>query len=108
VARIVAVAPDLLLGSKIEAMLEAAGHEVVLTSGLGGVPLTGADLVVADLDATAPQALAGAGVPVIGCYSHVDTETRAAAEAAGLDLVVPRSRLARELPDLVDGLLSGP
>ena len=43
---------------------------------------------------------------MLGYYSHVDAETRAAAEAAGVDLVVPRSRMARELPDLVQGLLA--
>jgi hypothetical protein len=31
--------------------------------------------------------------------------TKEAAEAAGVDKVVPRSRMARELPDLVKGLL---
>jgi hypothetical protein len=32
--------------------------------------------------------------------------TKEAAEAAGVDLVVPRSRMARELPDLAQKLLS--
>jgi hypothetical protein len=36
----------------------------------------------------------------------VDVETRSAAESAGIDLVVPRSRMSRELPALVEGLLS--
>ena len=44
-------------------------------------------------------------MPVLGYYSHVDVETRKTAEAAGVDLVVPRSRMARELPALVEGLL---
>lgn len=107
-ARIVAVAPDLLLGSKVEATLRAAGHEVTLASGLGEAPVEGAELIVADLDRQDVESLAGADAPVIGYYSHVDTETRRAAEAAGIDLVVPRSRLARELPQLVDRLLSAP
>ena len=41
----------------------------------------------------------------LGFYSHVDVETRRRAEEAGFDLVVPRSRMAREMPALVDGLL---
>jgi len=106
VARIVAVAPDLLLGSKVEATLRAAGHQVTLASNLGEAPVEAAELIVADLDPGDPEALVGAGVPVIGYYSHVDAETRRAGEAAGIDLVVPRSRLARELPSLVDRLLS--
>jgi hypothetical protein len=47
------------------------------------------------------------GMPVLGYYSHVDVETKEAAEAAGIDLVVPRSRMARELPDLAERLLDG-
>jgi hypothetical protein len=106
VARVVAVAPDLLLGSKVEATLVAAGHDVTLSSALAEAPLEEAELVIADLDAEGPEALAGVGAPVLGYYSHVNTGTRAAAEAAGVDLIVPRSRMARELPQLVEGLLS--
>jgi len=105
VARVVAVATDLLLASRVEAMLSAAGHEVTLAGSLQKAPLDRADLIVADLDAEPPEALAGLGIPVLGFYSHVDVETKRAAEAAGLDLVVPRSRMARELPDLVTKLL---
>jgi hypothetical protein len=106
VARIVAVAADLLLGSRVEAMLGAAGHEVTLSSSVPEAPLDGADALVADLDAVQPEALVGLGVPVLGYYSHVDVETREAAVAAGVDIVVPRSRMARELPQLVEKLLS--
>jgi hypothetical protein len=105
VARVVAVAADLLLGSKVEAMLSAAGHDVTLSPTLDGAPLEGADLLVADLDAESPEALVGLGVPVLGYYSHVNVETKQAAEAAGVDLAVPRSRMARELPELAGRLL---
>jgi hypothetical protein len=105
-ARVVAVAPDLMLGSKVEAMLSAAGHEVTMTPALGEGGWDGVDLIVADLDSENPAALVGLGMPVLGYYSHVDVETRRAAEAAGVDLVVPRSRLARELPELAQRLLS--
>jgi hypothetical protein len=105
VARIVALAADLMLGSKVEATLKAAGHEVALSPSIQEAPLDGADLLVADLDAENPEALVGLGVPVLGYYSHVQVETREAAEAAGVDLVVPRSRMARELPQLAERLL---
>jgi len=106
VARVVAVSPDLLLGSKIEAMLTAAGHEVSLTPALAGaMALEDTDLIVADLDAIDPKKLADLDIPVLGYYSHVNTATKEAAEAAGVDLVVPRSRMARELPDLAAKLL---
>ncbi|MDX6602138.1 MAG: hypothetical protein QOF13_1340 [Solirubrobacterales bacterium] len=106
-ARVVAIASDLLLGSKVEAMLSAAGHDVTLSPALAEAPLGGVELIVADLDVENPEALVGLGIPVLGYYSHVDTETRDAAEAAGLDLVVPRSRMARELPELATKLLGG-
>jgi len=105
VAHVVAFGSDLLLGSKVEATLKAAGHEVTLSASLQEAQLEGVELIVADLDAERPEALVGLGVPVLGYYSHVEVETREAAEAAGVDLVVPRSRMARELPALVDGLL---
>lgn len=106
-ARVVAISADLLLGSKVDAMLRAAGHEVTLSPALAEAPLDDAELIVADLDAENPEALVGLGVPVLGYYSHVDVDTRKAAEAAGLDLVVPRSRMARELPNLAAELLEG-
>lgn len=104
-ARVVSIADDLMLASKVDAMLTAAGHHVVLARSLQEASLDGAELIVADLAVERPEALAGLGVPVLGYYSHVDTETRAAAEAAGLDLAVPRSRMARELPRLAERLL---
>jgi hypothetical protein len=104
-ARVVAVAADLMLGSKVEATLSAAGHEVTLAPSLQEAPLEDAELLVADLEVENPEALVGLGVPVLGYYSHVDVETRRVAEAAGVDLVVPRSRLARELPELAKRLL---
>ena len=106
-ARIVAVGPDLMLVSRIEATLSAAGHEVELAGSVSklSVPPEGVDLLVVDLDPEDAEAVAGLGVPVLGFYSHVNVDTRNRAEAAGVDLVVPRSRLARELPALVQRLL---
>jgi len=106
VAQIVAITPDLLLGSKVEAMLSAAGHDVTLSPALSGASLDGVALLVADLDSEVPQALVGTGIPVLGYYSHVNVETREAANAAGIDLAVPRSRMVRELPQLVERLLA--
>lgn len=104
-ARVLAISSDLLLGSKVEAMLRAAGHEVTMAPGLEGAQLDDTALIVADLDAESPEALVGSGVPVLGYYSHVDVETKQRAEAAGVDLAVPRSRMARELPELAARLL---
>ena len=106
VARIVAIVPDLLLASKVDATLRAAGHDVVLAPDPGADSVNGADALVVDLATVAPEELAGAAAPVLGFYSHVDVETKQRAEAAGLDRVVPRSRLARELPELIAGVLA--
>ena len=45
------------------------------------------------------------GVPVLGFHQHTDPESKRVAEEAGVAIVVPRSRLMREMPELVDGLL---
>lgn len=101
----VSIAEDLMLASRVDVMLTGAGHHVVLARSLAAASLDGVDLIVADLDVEGPEALAGLDVPVLGYYSHVDAEKKKAADAAGLDLAVPRSRMARELPALVEGLL---
>jgi hypothetical protein len=107
-ARVVAIAPDLMFASRIRETLGAAGHEVALTASLAEAPLGGADLLIADLERENPETLAGLGVPVLGYYAHVVAETKRAAEAAGIDLAVPRSRMAREMPQLAERLLAEP
>lgn len=104
-ARVLSICNDLMLGSRVQETLGAAGHEVISSPSIEEATREGVDLIVADLDAENPGALVGLGMPVLGYYSHVDVETRQAAEAAGVDLVVPRSRMARELPDLAERLL---
>jgi len=105
VAQVLSIATDLMLGSKVEAQLTAAGHEVTTAPSIEESTWEGIDLVVADLDVENSEALVGLGVPVLGYYSHVDVATKEAAEAAGVDLVIPRSRMARELPALAERLL---
>jgi len=107
VARVLSIATDLMLGSKVDATLGAAGHEVTTSHSIEESTWDGVDLIVADLDVENPEALVGLGMPVLGYYSHVEVATKEAAEAAGVDLVVPRSRMARELPALAERLLHG-
>jgi hypothetical protein len=106
VARVVAVVEDLLLASRVQEGLTAAGHEVAVTPSLQEADLDGVELLVADLELENPEALVGLGAPVLGFYSHVDADLKRTAEAAGVDLAVPRSRMARELPELAERLLS--
>jgi hypothetical protein len=107
VARIAAIVPELMFASRIEAMLGGAGHEVSVVPSLEALDEQAAqpELVIADLAETDPDRLRGREAPVLGFYSHVDVELRRRAEAAGIELIVPRSRMAREMPALVDSVL---
>ncbi len=103
-ARILAIVPDLMLSSRVEESLRSAGHDVSVRASLPDS--IEAELIVCDLDAVDATEVVQAGVPTLGFYSHVDAETKQAAEAAGIDLAAPRSRMARELPQLVARLLA--
>ena len=112
--RVVAVFDDLLLGSNVLGMLRAAGHEARLSGGADANP-DGAAVMVVDLAAggfdgvALVERLRGEGelhdTRTLGVYSHVDVDTKRRADAAGFDLVVPRSRMAREGPQLVERLI---
>lgn len=112
-ARVVAYVPDLLFGSNVLGALKSAGHEAVLVSDAEGIrrELPGAQALVVDLTADAGERLAGVsaiphnGVKTLAFYSHVEADVRARAEQAGFDLVIPRSRMAREGAVLVTRLL---
>jgi hypothetical protein len=112
-ARVAAFVPDLLFGSRVQGDLQAVGHEVVLAHSPAALSdaLTGANALVVDLTAEAPQrieavgGLIPAGLPVLAFYSHVETEVRDLGRRAGFDLVVPRSRMAREGAGLLARLL---
>lgn len=104
-ARVLAVVPDLMLSSRVSAMLGAAGHDVTVVSVPPPPEGFEHDLVVCDLEAVDAGEVGALPAPSIGFYSHVDVETRDRGRDAGLDLVVPRSRMARELPDLAARLL---
>jgi hypothetical protein len=116
-ARVVAYIPDLLFGSRVQAMLDGGGHAVELTGDAGAVrdALTGADVLVVDLTDESHhgdhlvESLHADGsldeIQTLAFYSHVDVEMRRRAESAGFDLIVPRSRMAREGGELVARLL---
>jgi len=124
-ALVLALVADLLFGSRVQGALAAAGHEVELigdvarlTQRLAGTsPPARAVLVVdltdAQLDGPALleelRAAGGlSGLRTLGFYSHVDVRARERAERAGFDLVVPRSRMARDARELVGRLSSAP
>ena len=112
VARIALASPDLLFGSKVHGGLTAAGHDVRRVGDpaqAGEAELLVVDLTQGDYDGAAlVESARAAGdlgaVPVLGFYSHVEQDVRNRAERAGFDLVVPRSRMAREGAALVERL----
>jgi DNA-binding response OmpR family regulator len=107
-ARVAVLCRDLLFGSNVVGALEAAGHEVrrVDTPDRARAEADAGELLVVDLTdeglegAVLVRSMRSAGelerVATLGFYSHVDQDTRREAEEAGFDLVVPRSRMARE------------
>jgi hypothetical protein len=113
--RALALVPDLMFGSRIAAAATAAGMELELVGDgellrarvAAGAP----DVLVVDLTAEADDALALVhslrvsgelgGTSTLGFYSHVEASVRERAEAEGFDLVVPRSRMAREGAELL-------
>jgi DNA-binding NarL/FixJ family response regulator len=120
-ARALALVPDLLFGSRVQGALTAAGHEVELIADerrlrerLADRSAPGANVLVVDLTnpdldgAALLESLARgrdlAGIRTLAFYSHVDGRARDRAEQAGFDAVVPRSRMAREGPQLVERL----
>jgi hypothetical protein len=122
-ARVVVFTADLMFGSRVHAQLVAAGHTVDLLSDPAALPtlLTSARVLIVDLtdedygglslmESLSSQeslSLHGslAGVGTLAFYSHVDVQTRVRAEGAGFDMVVPRSRMAREGAALVAKLV---
>jgi DNA-binding NarL/FixJ family response regulator len=121
-ARVVALVPDLLFGSQVQGMLAAAGVEVELLGDehrvrdlLGDAAAPAVAVLVVDLTSDAldgpalVESLSAEGalaqIRTLGFYAHVDVSVRERAEEAGFDLVVPRSRMAREGAELVRRLV---
>ena len=117
-ARVALLCPDLLFGSNVEGALRAAGHDVTRYGGEDTARAAAEESDVLIVDLTSDQIDGAAlvesmragreldGVPAIGFYSHVDQDTRRRAEQAGFDVVVPRSRMARETAAVVERALA--
>ena len=115
--RVVALVPDLLFGSRVLSMLTEAGHEVDLVTsetevwdGIAGTDVLVVDLTDAEVDGcglvdTLQTGGEMHGVRTLGFYSHVETDVRERALGCGFDMVVPRSRMAREGAALVEKLV---
>jgi DNA-binding NarL/FixJ family response regulator len=117
-ARVLALVPDLLFGSRVQGALVAAGHDVELIAGEGRLrerlddpEAPTASVLIVDLT---NEDFDGAGileslsatdklekVRTLAFYSHVDAHMRERAERAGFEMTVPRSRMAREGAQLI-------
>jgi hypothetical protein len=124
-ARVLALTGDLLFGSRLQGALTLAGHHVELIADesrlrerLSDPGAAAAEVLVVDLtddeldgaDTVRWLSSAGGldGMRTLGFYSHVDVAARERAEHAGFDLVVPRSRMAREGAALVAAVAARP
>jgi hypothetical protein len=96
---------DLMFGSRLQADLVRAEHQVTI----GMAPDQSADLVIVDLTHQPDAMLETLGAthpPTLAFFSHIEPAVRERALSAGIDVVVPRSRIAREGPALVAALLA--
>ena len=104
VARVVAVFDDLLFGSNVSGC-SSADRPRGADGAAPTVDRWRTDVLVVDLATPASTGRAGRAAArrrragearTLGVYSHVHDDLKRRAEAAGFDLVVPRSRMARE------------
>jgi DNA-binding response OmpR family regulator len=119
-ARALVLTADLLFGSNVQGMLAADGHRVELAGNEGALRESliaePAQIVIADLTDNELEGVQSVrelreegfldGVPLLAYYSHVEPGVRELAEQEGFDLVVPRSRMAREAAALVRSLIA--
>ena len=113
--RVLAVVPDLFFLTRIRATasaLDVAVEAATLEGAHAACAAHPPDLVILDLHAAGdPVGLARTlksdtithAIPIVGFYSHVEGATRAAALAAGIDHVMPRSAFTAKLPALLRG-----
>jgi CheY-like chemotaxis protein len=110
VKRILAIVPDLLIETRIEAAARAVDATVETVTAQEATERMGSSspaLVIVDLGAPGLdlEAIASAArqwkVRLAGFYPHVDVALRRAAKGAGVDHVYPRSRFLRELPAIL-------
>jgi CheY-like chemotaxis protein len=114
---IIAVVDDMFFASKIRAVAEAVGVEVSFPRSREALVEkaheTKPQLIVVDLHNQKFDAVALAKdlksderlreVPLVGFFSHVQTELRQNALAAGFDQVLPRSVFSNDLKNILTG-----
>jgi len=114
---IIAVVDDLFFASKIRGTGEQVGVRVHFAKSIETAQSKARDeapaLVVVDLNAGCcdavelARAFKGddnlAAIPLLGFFSHVQTELQQAALSAGFDNVIPRSAFTKNLAEILEG-----
>ena len=112
---VIAVVDDLFFASKIRGTAEQVGTRVRFVRSIADAVAKARDeapaLIIADLNAGCcdvlelARVLKGdeslAGVPLLGFFSHIQTELHQAAIAAGYDRVMPRSAFTKNLAQIL-------
>ena len=110
---VIVVVDDMFFASKIRAVAEAVGVEIRFPRSKEMLieKAREAQLILVDLHNQKVDAVALAtelksdeqlrAVPLVGFFSHVETELKRNALAAGFDHVMPRSVFARDLPKIL-------
>ena len=114
---IIAIIDDLFFASKIRGTAEQVGARVHFVKSIEQAVEkardNSPDLIIADLNVNCCDAVelaralkrddALSGVPLLGFFSHVQTELQQAATAAGYDRVMPRSAFTKNLAQILTG-----
>ena len=117
--RVLAAIDDIFFKAKVRAAAEALGVEIEFARDaercVEAARRNAPALVVADLHAERcdPFAIAErfksdaglSSVPLVGFFSHVQTELQQRARLAGFDQVLPRSAFVQRLPAILRGEL---
>ena len=112
---IIAIVDDMFFKSKIRAVAEAVGTEISFPRNQDALIQKAREakpqLIIVDLhnEKIEPASLANElkadeelrAIPLLGFFSHIQTELQRNAVAAGFDQVIPRSVFARDLSKIL-------
>lgn len=113
---VIVVVDDMFFASKIRAVAEAVGVGISFPRNKDALieAAREARLILVDLHNQKIDGVALArelkaneqlrAIPMVGFFSHVETELKRDALAAGFDRVIPRSVFARDLPEILTQL----
>jgi CheY-like chemotaxis protein len=114
---IIAIVDDLFFASKIRGTAEELGVTARFARSVDALieiaRLDQPSLIICDLHSTKVDSMAAArklkedsalrSIPLLGFFSHVQTELQRQALEAGFDQVIPRSAFAKHLGEILSG-----